>query len=61
MRRVEIIDELGRKMAYYELPSTSESGVHRLMVDRIYVMALRLGLKVERGEQVNLIVGDRGI
>ena len=61
VKRTEIVDELGRKMIYYELPSTSESGIHRLLVDKIYVMALRLGLRAERGEGVDLIVGDLAI
>ncbi len=61
VKRVEIIDELGRKMVYYELPSTSESGIHKLMMDRIRAMAIRLGLNVESGERVDLIVGNIGI
>ena len=59
--RNELIDEFGRRTVYYELPSASESRFHELMMRKIEMICRRLGLDVERREDVDLAVGKIGI
>ena len=48
--KTELIDAHGRKVMYYELPSDSESHLHKLIIEEIVLLARKLGLSVERRE-----------
>ncbi len=57
----EVRDEHNRKIVYHELPSTSESHLHKLLVEKVMSIAWKLGLKAERRRDVDLAVEDIGI
>jgi len=59
--RTEFRDEFNRKTVYYELPTISESGLHRLMVEKVMVLAWKLNLPVEKRDDVDLAIGEVGI
>ncbi len=59
--RTELRDESNRRVVYYELPSSSESHLHRLMVEKIVALAWKLRLPVERRGDVDLAIGDVGV
>ncbi len=57
----EVRDEHNRKIVYHELPSTSESHLHKLLVEKVMSIAWKLGLKAERRRDVDLTVEGIGI
>ena len=59
--KTELIDAHGRKVVYYELPSDSESHLHKLMIEEIVLLARKLGFKVERRADVDLAIEGIGI
>ncbi|MDK2371897.1 MAG: hypothetical protein QI197_00705 [Candidatus Korarchaeota archaeon] len=59
--KTELIDAHGRKVVYYELPSDSENHLHKLMTEEIVLLARKLGLRVERRADVDLMIEGIGI
>ena len=59
--RTEFRDEFNRKTVYYELPTISESQLHKLMVEKVMVLAWKLNRPVEKKEDVDLAIGEVGI
>lgn len=59
--RTEFRDEFNRKTVYYELPTISESGLHKLMVEKVMILAWKLNLPVEKRDDVDLAIGEVGI
>ncbi|HIE22976.1 MAG TPA: hypothetical protein EYP68_01960 [Candidatus Korarchaeota archaeon] len=59
--RTEFRDEFNRKTVYYELPTISESQLHKLMVEKVMVLAWKLNLPVEKKDDVDVAIGGIGI